>query len=325
MKFKEFYYQTEKHDIQEGPKGRKVGEFLGSMAGLTVPALAGSAISGNMMDGGMFDKHGAPGGVLGTGLGVMKGRHVGSAVGGAIGDKIGDGMGWLKNKLFGKRIKPGNPNSYFDKLTGGRDFGNPDEVTFKADKANNDEKGILDKEYFSNREKMDKAAKTLALILNDKELDLGYSPHEIMQIVTNVGDSNRILRAWTLHKFDQMVADALKAGHPGTARMLGKRSIEELQKAGVMPPPSSRLPVHSEPNEDEPVHDLAHDYAHEPKHDEVPNIDQPTMHAKHVDLFGDEIPTKIKKPKKVTDPSKPKPKRASRAKRRNDTPSLFDL
>lgn len=315
MKFKEFYYKTEGRDINEGPRGRKVGEFLGGMAGLAAPALAGSAISGDALGGSMFDQHGAPGGLLGTGVGVLKGRHAGSALGGAIGDKIGDGMGWLGKKIFGAKKKKGDPNAYFNKLTGGRDMGDPDAIEISPDKnqIRKNDHGDNGEDYLRNRSEMEEASKTLSAILNDKILNFGYSPHEIQQMITNLGDSNRVLRSWKLHKYDQMVGDEIKAGRPGTARMIGKRGIEELQKAGVLPPPSNDLPVHSEPTEDEPTHDLAH----EPNLD----MDQPSMHRKKVDLFGEEIPEE--KPKKKPS-DKIRPKRTSRAKKKVDAPGLFD-
>lgn len=323
MKFKEFLHDVEGLGFNEGPRGRKVGEFLGGLAGLAGPALGGAAISGEMMGGDMFDKHGAPGGLIGTGLGIMKGRNWGQAIGGAIGDKIGDGLGWVGKKMFGKKKPKSTGTPYFDALTGGRDVGDPNAVTFKAGDRR-EEKGTVDKDYFANREKMDAAGKTLAFILNDKLLDFGYSPNEVQQFVTNVGESNRVLRAWLLH-YHQMVEDAIKAGHPGTAKMMGKRGVELLQEKGVLPPPATRTGTVAEP--EEPAHDLGPDDFHHEEPDDVPapDVEQPTAHHKRTDLFGDEIPEpKPKRKRAPADPSKPKRKRPSRAKKKPETPGLFD-
>lgn len=333
MKFKQFLYEAEGREFHEGPRGRKVGEFLGGMAGLAGPALGGAAISGEMMGGDMFDKHGAPGGLLGTGLGVMKGRHWGSAIGGAIGDKVGDGIGWLGRKLFGPRKKKGDPNAYFKKLQGDRDLGADPEtdVDYKPQGRVSGPAVNPSKEaeaHLKSREGLDAAAKTLGLILGDKELDLGYSPDEIRQFVTNIGDNNRVLRAWKLHGYDKMIEDSLAKGQPATARMMGKRAVAELQKARVLPHPAGRPPYEVLPDDDHGTPptdgpggseiDLAdHPDAHEP---EAGDATQPSV-KRRVDLFGDEVPDAPKKKKRA--PSA-KPRKPRGKKKADTTPGLFD-
>lgn len=344
MNFKEFYRQAEGHDINEGPRGRKVGEFLGSLGGLAGSAIGGAAASASMLGSGaddsMFGASGAPGGLLGTGVGMMAGKHYGAKLGGSIGDKVGDGMGWLKDKLFGKRKPKGDGGAgYLKKLTGDRDLGaDPDGNIHTDQKLSNKLKASDATQHLTGRTESDAAAKTLALVLGDKELNLGYTPAEISNMVINVGPGNRVLSAWKLHKYDQMIADSLKDGHPGTARMLGKRAVEKLQELGVMPKPKGayeEVPDDENVSKVSPEPDVdladpstavdAHGEPHTGGDTDAPNITQPTAHHKQGSLFGDDDEPAAPKPKRVRKPADPtKPKRSRRKLAKDATPGLFD-
>lgn len=323
MNFKEFYRQAEGQDINEGDRGRKVGEFLGGLGGLAGSALGGAAASAGMLGGDMSGAAGAPGGILGTGVGLTGGKYLGARTGGYIGDKIGDGMGWLKDKLFGPRKKKGDGGAgYFKKLTGDGDLGaNPDGDLHTDQKADSKLKPSVAAQHLAGRSESDSAANTLALILGDKELNLGYSPAEIRNMTINIGPGNRVLSAWKLHKYDQMIADSLKGGHPATARMIGKRAIEKLQELGVMqkPRPAYEIAHKHEPEIDLGDPSVAVDDNGHAKGEEAPNITQPTVQHKQGSLFGDDEPAAPNLPK----PKKPRAPRKSRAKKQSG-PSLFD-
>ena len=325
MNFKEFIDRAEGLNIHEGPRGRKVGEFLGGMGGMAASTLGGAAASDAMIGGdGMFGQSGAPGGILGTGAGYFGGKDIGASVGGEIGDRVGNATGWLRDRLFRRKKKVGAGQAYIDKLQAKTGI-NPDdaEVATRADGINTsrernktqnaDAQGVVDR-MLKKGEIREPLEQVLAWG--------GYKNDDIIRLVHSAGNNNTFFNAIMS---DEKIIQALKwvkqelAGgrETGTAKLMGQRVLDMLKAKDALPPPGNA--AGSGRTRAEPEIDLADPHSHDEP--EVPNMVQPSVEKglRHQDLFGGEAGS----PGPGV-PKMPRTRRKAAKKKAAARPSLFD-
>lgn len=313
LQFKDFFHQAEGDPLHEREFLKKSGRFLGGLAGMAAPvagaALASNAIAPDFLKLAGSDiqvpddptGQGGLGGLLGMSM-MRRGHNAGAAIGGAIGDKVGHGIDtaakWAWDKLRGK--KKGDPNKYFDKLTGGDKDLNPDDVqvrdrlTPEPAATTRDAKDAV-KQFQATSPT--KSADMLRLVLRKA----GYSGQEALRL----GFNQDVVKAWDMNGLPGMIQQELDAGRHGTAKHIALTGVAKLQDAGLLPKPAEQAPPETGDETSGPGWEL------------VPDDEVETSGKKQLDLFGDEV---VDKPKKRRKPAGPREKKPYVSK---DTPSMF--